>query len=152
VSDSTSARKFVQDFYTWYMQVENEDHDLSPTEFALKMKPRLFSDAIIKGLQKDIAVQAKSPDYIVGIDFDPFLNAQDTCEPYNTGKVTVAGNSYHVEVYGQGSCEHRKQPDVVAAVEKQNGSWVFVDFYYPGQGDLLSALKVAKKSRQTSPN
>ena len=148
LSESHSAQEFVQDFYTWYMQDINSDRNMSLVEFALKMKPQFFSEKIVKGLTEDIEAQSKSPDYVVGIDFDPFLNGQDTCEPYRTGKVTFVGHAYRVEVFGQGSCEHRKQPDVIPAVERRNGSWVFVDFYYPGDGDLFSALRLAKKERE----
>lgn len=132
------------------VQANNQNHNLSQVEFALETKPELFSKAIISGLHEDETAQAKSPGYIVGIDFDPFVNAQDTCGPYKTGEVTHVGTTYRVEVFGQGSCEHRKEPDVIAAIKEVNGSWVFADFYYPGQGDLFSALETARKERKKS--
>lgn len=150
-SDSSSAKIFVQDFYNMYAQTVFGS-EISVAEFANKKKPNLFSNAIKDGLQADEAAQAKYPDYIMGLEFDPFLNAQDTCEPYKTGKVTVVGKIYRVEVYGNGSCEHREEPDVIAAIEKQKDSWIFVDFIYPGRGDLFSALEAAKKEWQTKPD
>lgn len=149
-SESQSAQKFVQDFYTWYLQEEKKDHDMALSDVALKMKPKWFSDAIIQGLKEDDEAQAKSPDDIVGLDFDPFLNAQDICEPYKTGKVTAAGTTYRVEIFGTCPEPGSKQPDVIAAVEKRDGGWVFVDFYYPEQGDLFSVLEALKKERENT--
>lgn len=149
-SESQSVQKFVQDFYTWYLAEEKQDHNMALSDVAVKMKPRWFSAAVLQGLKEDDEAQAKSPGDIVGLDFDPFLNAQDICEPYKTGKVTAAGAGYRVEVFG--SCEKSdpKQPDVIAAVEKRYGSWVFVDFYYPEQGDLFSVLEALKKERENT--
>lgn len=147
-SEPSSAQKFVENFYTWYIQSENKFSDLSMDEFALRKKPQWFSAAIAQGLREDEAAAAKSPGEVVGLDFDPFLNAQDVCEPYKTGKVTRVDKAYRVEVFGSCPEPGSKNPDVIAAVEKKNGAWVFVDFYYPGQGDLFSVLQALKEERE----
>lgn len=148
-SDADAAKRFVQDFYTWYLQEEKKDHDVALDDFAIKTKPKWFSAAIIQGLEEDEAAQAKSPDEVVGLDSDPFLNSQETCEPYKAGKVTAAGSGYRVEVFGQCPGANSKQADVIAVVEKHDGAWVFVNFIYPGNGDLLSVLQALKKERET---
>jgi hypothetical protein len=147
-SEPQSAQKFVQDFYTWYLQEEKQEHNEDLSDFALKAKPHWFSPTIVQGLKEDAAAAAKTPDEVVGLDFDPFLNAQDVCEPYRTGKVTVVGATYRVEVFGSCPEANSKQPDVIAAVERRDGSWVFVDFIYPGNGDLFSELQALKKERE----
>ena len=150
-AEADSAKKFVQDFYTWYLQEEKTDRNISLDAFAIKTKPLWFSQEIIEGLDEDEAAAAKSPDEIVGLDFDPFLNAQDVCEPYRPGKVTAAGSTYQVEIFGTCPEPHSKQPDVIAVVEKRNGAWVFVDFIYPSNGDLFSVLQELKKERENLP-
>lgn len=146
--DSPSAVQFVQEFYSWYEQIYDQHDKLPPAEVALKKKPQLFSGAIINGLMEDRVAQDKSADYIVSIEFDPFINGQDTCEPYKVGKVSVVNTTYRVDVYCAGDYAQAKQPAVIAAVEKHKGEWVFVDFYYPGRGDLFSALEATKRERK----
>jgi hypothetical protein len=45
-------------------------------EIVLKSK-YAFSPELASKLKEDLAAQEKSPGEIVGLDFDPFLNAQD---------------------------------------------------------------------------
>lgn len=149
-SDFKSAPAFVQDFYTWYGQEEKLDHHMALSDYAIKTKPRLFSAAILQGLQADEAAQAKVPDEVVGLDFDPFLNAQDDCGAYKAGKVRAVGASYRIELFDHCSDSKPVRPAVIAVVEKRNGSWVFVDFVYPGDGDLLSVLRSLKQERERS--
>ena len=148
-----SAQAFVQGFYDWYTGQMQKDENGDVMGAALKSKRWPMSAAIVTALEEDMAAQAKSPDDIVGIDFDPFLNAQDTCFPYKADKVTVANGRYRVEVFDSNCSDpHPEIPTVIAELEQQKGSWVFVNFIYPGQpgqadSDLLSALKALKDER-----
>ncbi|HEV2321213.1 MAG TPA: hypothetical protein VGT42_02525, partial [Gammaproteobacteria bacterium] len=148
--ESKSAQTFVQDFYTWYGQEEKNEHDMALSDYAIKTKPQLFTAAIVQGLKEDEAAQAKVPGEVVGLDFDPILNAQDDCGPYKAGKVKVMGATYRVELFDHCSDSKPARPAVIAAVQKQKGSWVFVDFIYPGSGDLFSELQSLKKEREKS--
>lgn len=147
-----SAQAFVQSFYDWYVERAKNS---SPTlmEDALASKRWPMSDAIVTALREDMAAQAKSPDDIVGIDFDPFLNAQDECWPYKTRKTTEVSGKTRVEVFGHCEKTHPEVPDVVAELQQRDGKWVFVNFIYPGDpgqedSDLLSALKSYKEERE----
>lgn len=148
--ESRSAQAFVQDFYTWYGQEEKKEHGMALSDYAIKTKPQLFSAAIIQGLEEDEAAQAKVPGEVVGLDFDPILNAQDDCGTYKAGKVKRVDDSYRVELFDHCSDAKPARPAVIAAVQKQKGSWVFVDFIYPGSGDLFSELQALKKERGRS--
>lgn len=144
-----SAQAFVQGFYSWYVEkVDKANHWL--VYDALENKRWPMSDTIVAALKADGEAQDKSPDEIVGIDFDPFLDAQDTCFPYKAGKVTRAGNKYQVEVFDSNcSGPHPELPQVVAELEQHDGSWVFVNFIYPKvNDDLLSTLKGLKEERE----
>lgn len=144
------AQAFVQDFYTWYGKEEKKEHKVALDEFAIETRPRLFSAEIIRGLKEDEAAQAKVPDELVGLDFDPIANSQEDCSPFKVGAVSAADAGYRVMVYD--SCADAKPaaPAVIVAVEKRNGAWLFVDFIYPGQGDLFSVLKGLKEEREKS--
>jgi hypothetical protein len=149
---TASAREFVQKFYDGYLKLTDGDHAQDPEEIALQTSPQSFDAALMQALKEDLAAAAKSPDEIVGLDFDPFLNAQDLCAPYTAGKVTQDGDTYKVEVFGHGCGEKPGQPTVIPILKQRQGSWVFVNFIYPGNGDLLSVLRDLKKGREHPSN
>ena len=145
-SDADSARGFVQAFYDWYVK------DGANSDAALEKKLAYFSPQLTEALKADEAAAAKTPDEVVGLDFDPFLNAQDICSPYKVGKVKQAGDAYEVEVLD--SCPEKPgQPAVLVRLVKYGASWMFVDFIYPArdsqpQQDLFSVLKALKQERE----
>lgn len=145
-SEESSAQKFVQDFYDWYIP----GADKRPSaELAIKMKPLWFSKAIIQGIKDERASKDKSPGYDVGNDFDPFFeDGEHPCGPYKAGKVTTTKDSYHVELFGTCGSSDPNQPDVIAAVTRQDGNWVFVDFIYTETDDLFAELKTMKELRE----
>lgn len=152
-AQAQSAKAFVQGFYDWYMgEMQKESNDDLIAD-ALKSKRWPFSAAIVTALRADEEAQSKSPEDVVGIDFDPYLNAQDTCFPYKTGKVTASGSQYRVELFDSNCSDpHPEIPTVIAVVEKNGASWQFVNFIYPGESgqadsDLLKTLKALQEER-----
>lgn len=150
-----SAHDFVQGFYDWYVQLIQKNNDGWHKGDALNNKKWPMSEEIVSALNADMDAQEKSPNEIVGIDFDPFLAAQDTCFPYKAGKVTQKGSRYEVEVFGSHCSDpHPEWPTVIAEIEKRGESWTFVNFIYPGDSetDLLKELQDLKKERDSNPN
>jgi hypothetical protein len=142
-----SARNFVQGFYTWYVPLALDPKGKVASDIALARKPALFAPGLEAALKADSVAAAKSPGEVVGLDFDPFMNSQDPCESYLTGAVTGAGKHYKVEVFGVCSGKRDEKPYVIAEVIPQGSSWVFVNFLYPGNGDLLGVLKSLAEER-----
>src|SRR5512146_990329 len=66
------ARAFVQEFYDWYVTIL-ERRDAPAWQITHRERGRSFSPLLAKALDEDEAAAAKSPDEIVGLDFDPFL-------------------------------------------------------------------------------
>lgn len=155
-TQAQSAKAFVQSFYDWYTG-EMQKNEEGPVADPLNSKRWPFSAAIVAALRADQEAQAKTPDDVVGIDFDPYLNAQDTCFPYKAGKVAASGGQYRVELFDSNcSSSHPEIPTVIAVVEKDGASWRFVDFVYPGEpgqadSDLLSVLKQLAIEREEYP-
>jgi len=146
-----SCRKFVQAFYDWYAPMAAGDHAGRSSDRALKDKRAAFSSELARGLEEDSKAQSNANE-IVGLDFDPFLGGQDTCEPYSLKRVIRTGSKCWVEVYGN-SCEKRPKPDVVAELELKDGMWSFVNFRYPNLGkdtNLLNILKQLSAARKKS--
>jgi hypothetical protein len=155
-SQSEDCGHFVQQFYNWYVAKENalmKSNGLgSALEVALREKRSSFSTELVKALKEDLAASKKSPAEIVGLDFDPFLNAQDIAERYLVGNVTPKGDHYWVEVFGVWNGEKNSNPDVVPELRFENGHWIFTNFHYgktdiPVNENLISILEVLKKDR-----
>ena len=148
---------FVQQFYNWYVAKQNaltkRNSRESALEVALRDKRSFFSPELVKDLKEDLAASKKSPEEIVGLDFDPFLNAQDIAEHYVVGNVTPKGDHYWVEVFGVWNGQKNSKPDVVPELASENGHWIFTNFHYgktdiPVNENLVSILEVLKKDRR----
>ncbi len=142
---------FVQQFYNWYVAKLNaliKRNSLgleSALEVTLREKRSSFSSELVKGLKEDLAASKKSHGEIVGLDFDPFLNAQDIAERYLVGKITPKGDHYWVEVFGVWGGQKNSN--------FENGQWIFTNFHYgktdiPVNENLVSILQGLKKDGQ----
>jgi hypothetical protein len=148
--ESNSVRDFVQDFFSWYVPLSAQIPSDRPSELVTKKRPSAFDSTLARELKEDSDAQSKDPAEIVGLDFDPFLAAQDPCERYEVVGVRKEGENFLVSVRGVGGCEDHKDPDVVAEVVSSNGNWLFTNFHYPrlGGSDLLSILKKLRDDRK----
>ncbi|MEA2552688.1 MAG: hypothetical protein QOJ65_864, partial [Fimbriimonadaceae bacterium] len=113
-SEAASVRRFVQDFYDWYIPMENrrdearlnkvklhkkDQADEMPDEIvAINSRPEMFSRELRHALLEDRKAQEKNSDYIVGIDFDPFTDAQDIANHGLAGRAEHKGHYWLVHV------------------------------------------------------
>jgi hypothetical protein len=157
LSQTQGCGPFVQQFYNWYVAKENaltkSNSRESALEVALREKQSSFSAELVKALKNDLTASKGSPEEVVGLDFDPFLNAQDMGERYLVGKITPKGDHYWVEVFGIWEGKKNTKPDVVPELAFQNGQWIFTNFHYgetstPTNENLLSVLQQLKKERR----
>jgi hypothetical protein len=135
------CRQIVRSFYDWYVPRVN---NLSGDSFSdtLRYKKSVFSQQLFRALDADRQAQARST-RIVGLDFDPFLNAQFTSTKYDLGDLHFVNNRCFVPVYFTSPGQHIDHSSVVAELGLQNGHWVFVNFHYgtSKNDDLLSILR-----------
>jgi hypothetical protein len=147
-----SCRNFVQKFYNWYLPAPyGEPRTGRDADAALRQ--RFLSPELFRDLKIDYDAQAKVTGEIVGLDFDPFLNAQNTWERCVIGKITHKKDSYWVEVFGFWDGKKSAKPDVVPELVLKNGKWRFVNFHYEKElphYDLKNVLKDLRKERQTN--
>ena len=147
-----SCRKFVQDFYDWYLTKTLAGKLPSPSSaLAIDRKPEAFSAELFRYLKEDRNAQDKTPGEIVGLDFDPFLNSQDPSPRFEVVGITRKGATYWVDVYGTQS--GKRQEHVTPELAQQNGHWVFVNFHYgktewTDDANLLSILKSLRGERE----
>jgi hypothetical protein len=144
-----SCRKFVQEFYSWYAarSLKAGGEDLILTKKRASLSPELF-----RRLNEDRLAAKRSPGEIVGLDFDPVLNAQDVAQSYVAGRVTTKGDRFKVEVFGIWDGKKRGSPDVVPELKRNGKRWIFVNFYYPSadktpNDDLLHVLANLRSDR-----
>lgn len=151
-----SCHHFVQGFYNWYLpHIRKSEYSF---ERALEDKKDSFSPELLSMLKRDAEASAKSPGEIVGLDFDPFLNAQDIADQYVVGDVLNNGKSYLVDVYAVWKDKKETQPSVVPELICTNGQWRFINFYYshpdkpsnPDDDNLIGVLKSLQDKRQSS--
>ncbi len=151
-----SCHDCVQGFYSWYVpHIRKSEFSF---ERALEIKKDSFSPELFALLKKDGEASAKSPDEIVGLDFDPFLNAQDIADRYVVGDVMSNGKSYLVDVYAVWKEQKDTQPSVVPELICTDGKWRFINFYYskpdkpskPDDDNLIGVLKSLQEKRQIS--
>lgn len=147
-----SCKTFVQSFYNWYLPKNHNLDNCGTVDKAVDKKKALFSSELLAALQEDIKASDANKDEIVGLDFDPFLNAQDTPEYCIAGSVKQKGADYYCDIYSVYEGKKRPKPDLVAQLANRNGKWVFTNFRYeeskiPENQNLLSILKVLKRDR-----
>jgi hypothetical protein len=141
------ARAVVARFYAWYVPVAKRTPEADMR--SLKDARWHFDPALAKALRADVAAAARSPDEIVGLDMDPFLNSQDPCDRYAPIGVRYQSGNYFVAVRGSGGCAAHTAPDVTVQLVFRGGNAVFVNFLYSGKpkDDLLSLLATLAASR-----
>jgi len=141
---------FVQRFYDLYTP-------MSASGWARAIRSQALWDFLDPGLARmlkaDADAQAGSPNDIVGLDFDPFLSAQDPWHKYEAGKASKAGTGYTVRVHGVAKGKRRPAPSLVVDVAPRDGHWVIRDFHYPDGDDLVADLRQNQKDRDhAKPN
>ena len=146
-----SCRKFVQQFYDWYLPRAKDEHSGRAGDIVLKYRSSSFSLELRKRLKEDSDAQAKSED-IVGLDFDPFLNTEDSgFKRCTAGKVIRKTESYWAEVSCVFPGPNPDKSQIMPELIFQQGRWLFVNFHYhfdSGDDNLLNILKKLRKDRQ----
>ena len=138
-----AASAFVQKFYDWYVPIAlNRNLKEDSSNVAIAKRGALFDPPLLKALKEDVEAARKTPDDIVGLDFDPFLASQDPDDKYVVGEVSEKDGHYLVNVYGIRKGKKREaKPNVVAEVKPAKNSFVFTNFLYGDDGDLVAVLK-----------
>jgi hypothetical protein len=135
------ASKFVQTFYDWYVPIALKPGKVPASDVAIAKRGSVFDAPLLKALKADSEAARNSPGDIVGLDFDPFLSAQDPDDKYVLGGVTETDGVYRVDIYGVRKGKREAKPSVVAEVKPAKNSFVFTNFLYGADGDLVAILK-----------
>lgn len=144
---------FVQGFYDWYVFTNpaTGEPDWRSIPKAITEREAAFDSSLADALEDDERAQREdTTGNIVGLEFDPFLNAQDICGRYVARTVHRGGQGFLVDVFG--ACDGRNDslPNLVSEVAARGGAWVFTNFRYPGEPatDLRSVLAELRGNRE----
>jgi hypothetical protein len=145
VNTPASCRKFVQAFYDWYARRAFKENS-GWLNSSLAEKPSYFAPELRRALKQYQQAPSDPQADIDNLDFDPFLNAQDTADAYVVENCRRKGDAFLVDVYGVSSGKKHSQPDVSPDLTFRNGAWQFTNFHYPNgrtpeSDNLLSILE-----------
>ena len=144
-SPAESAECFAADFYSWYTGRPESGGAGMDMSTAIAKRPSSFTPSLLSAIAADNAAQAAAAE-IVGLNGDGFINAQDPCERYVTGKAQPVGDRFRVPVYAV--CQGRQSDSVAlfAEVARVDSGFEFTNFIYD-QSDLVGALAELRKER-----
>jgi len=155
--DEKSCREFVQGFYDWYFDRLNRSPTAStgvPTfDDVERLKPEVLIPSLRQMLKDDLEASSKDANDIVGLDFDPYINAQDWEGKYSIEKVSTHGGKCRAALWGTDSGKKREivEPELVFS----NNQWVFVNFHYPGNSaprdENLADILIALRNDRNAP-
>ena len=152
-SPEADAKAFVQKFYDTYMPVVQAEKDAPASNYVVEKMSAVLDPVLLAGLKEDMAAAAAAPEgEEVGLDFDPFLDAQDPADRYEVKSVSKKGTTYLADVYCITEGKRSDKPCVVPELVQDNGKWRFVNFDYPEGGDHLAVLKDLKAEREKPSN
>jgi len=144
-----TPEQFVQAFYDWYVPLSIKNvskRSESPADIiAIRQRPALFGRELAAMLVADWRMQSKCRGYIVGLDFDPFLQAQDDDGHFRVAGAKATARGYQVLVSRDG------KPFLSADVAGGPGHWRFTDFSDHDGQSLIATLRGLAKSDQTCP-
>lgn len=132
---------FVQEFYVWYTPLARANGDAPAWYTVLRDRPQALTPELLRALRADSLAQARAEGEIDGLDFDPFLAAQESCDRYEATSAIGRGTVEEVRVFAVCNGVRSSRPVAVADVVPVNGTWQFTNVYYPEQNsDLRSVL------------
>lgn len=143
------AMAFVSRFIADYFAVTEEPTPADSVRRAA-INARLLP-ALRRALAADRAAQMDAEGVIVGLDFDPFLAAQDPCDTYAPREAAMVDGRVHVAVYCTSGWGHPLMPEAIYVLERQGTRFLIADILYPGSGVLTDILEHLARDRATPP-
>ncbi|SRR6266481_952664 len=145
--NKASCRAVVESFYNWYITkiFAGNEGWITPV---LENHTFTFSTELREAITHYRDLHNGDGD-LVGLDFDPFLHAQDNADHYIFGPANQKGNRCLVDVYGIWADKKAKKPDVIPELIWHDGQWVFADFRYDITGkSLLAVLRTFQRGKR----
>lgn len=142
------AMRFTQDFLRRYLGQFEESPERAANWNPLDGIREDLSPGLLAALAADRDASIANDDEIVGLDFDPFINAQDVCEAYEARAAVARDTTTDVGVYNTCDWGHPLIPDVIYQLQRHGDRWMVVDLRYGGGQSLLEVLAYYAEQRK----
>jgi hypothetical protein len=146
--EQREAMQFAERLLERYLgdldQTEEKPEGWSP----LQEIERDLAPELAAALKADREASMAGGEENVGLDFDPFVNAQDVCAPYHARGATPFEGKLDVVIFNGCGWGHPFVPDVIYVLERRDGRWVLADIRYPGGPTLLQILAFYAEQRK----
>jgi len=143
-----SVRKFVQEFYSWYVPIamkENDGPAFEIDQMSLARSSYMHSKKILPRKQNLLKILSALTGIPFSIARTPKITMNWEVSPRRMG-------SFRVDIHGVRSGARFKKPGVIAEVKQENGRWLFVNFHRTDGSNLLATLRLLKQSRKKAPH
>ncbi|MDR0787261.1 MAG: hypothetical protein LBG44_05290 [Gemmatimonadota bacterium] len=140
----SQAREFIEQFYNWYPEASLPNGPKMVTWGTIAQDPDgVFSPELSRMLLNDIANKKANSGYVVGLEFDPLLNAQDICDNYVVRNIAVVEDAFRGDIWADcGQETFGDHPLLTVEVIKHDQRYYFSNFYYPNRSvDLVTLLE-----------
>ena len=139
--DEAAARRFVQDFYDWYVLAENAPRGTPADWRVLDSRPEVLDSALLDLLRADSALGDRGDGRGTreAINFDPFLASQDPCPRYEVDRAVPDAGGFRVTVRPVCADTTWQTQRPMVAVAYRGTRWQIVNVFYE-RGDLRSLL------------
>jgi predicted enzyme related to lactoylglutathione lyase len=146
--EQRDAMQWAERFLARYLgeadQTEEKPEGWSPyTEIERDLTPELAA-----ALKADRDAAADNPGEIVGLDFDPFVDAQDFCGPYQARGAVPFEGRVDVALFNGCGWGHPFVPDVIYVLERREGRWVLANIRLRSGSTLLEVLAYYAEQRK----
>jgi hypothetical protein len=122
-SESDSCRKFVQEFYDWYLKTPEANRD----GMVVDKHGDLFDPELLALLKTNQAYEP--PELELAFDASYFTPRQENADSYIAGPPIRRGSTYRIPVYGIREGIKLSEPELWAEVQRTKGGWQFVNFH-----------------------
>jgi hypothetical protein len=148
-ADASSCREFVQKFYDWYA-LKSRDLNIG-WDVVLRERRSVLNPQLARALLADRQAQERAQGELVGLDFDPFFGSQDPADHYTARDVHLNRAKCFVYLWRDSPTDTAAKSgkaEVVAEVLFIKGRWLFINFLYPGKGNLLQQVQTLAAERR----
>jgi len=157
LKDRADARAFVQQFYDWYVvfynKPFNKKNSVAADEAAIKKHSDFFYTRLSNSIISNEWEQNRAKGKNIRLGFDPFLAANDTRFTYVAGTVNQKGYTFLVDIHSDIATKPKNlilagKTTIIAEVIKDDGRWMFTNFYYTAGQKTSSLIEMITSLRK----
>lgn len=133
------VRKFVTDFYHWYLYATNVER--SDWEIVYRERASCLDKPLLAALQEEDDVAMPFHGEYRGIRFDPFTHSDDPGLKFVIKEIKEMDHEFQVKIYFPNLIRKTPGAEIIAKIARSDGNLVFTNFFYSDNSNLMAELK-----------